>query len=408
MTYTRRTLESFIQKNAKNVPVLLVTGPRQVGKTSLLKQLSGTKRRYVTLDDPSKALLAREDPKLFLETFPPPILIDEIQYAPELLPFIKIYVDTHRKNNAFWLTGSQQFLMMNHVTESLAGRVGIVNLSGLSLLEERGQAILDTPFIPTHRLLKKRQPHILPLSLQQLYQRIWRGSFPAVALKKKTDWEWFYSSYLQTYLQRDIKTLSQIGDELSFLKFLRAAAARTGQLLNMADLARDADISPHTAKHWLSVLQGSGLLYLLEPYHNNLCKRMVKTPKLYLMDTGLACYLTDWSNPQTLEAGAMSGALLETFVVTQIIKSYWHNGKQAKLFYYRDKDKKEIDVLVVHNHTLYPIEIKKTASPTKEHIRHFQVLEKFKLTCGEGAIICLTDEFMPLTDKVYAVPVPFL
>jgi predicted AAA+ superfamily ATPase len=254
-------------------------------------------------------------------------------------------------------------------------------------------------------VISKREKHAGPISLEEVYTKIWKGSFPAIILKKNTDWEWFYSSYIQTYLQRDIKSLANVGNETAFFKFLRASAARTGQLLNLADMARDAEISPNTAKHWLSILQASGIVYLLEPYHNNLTKRMAKTPKLYFMDTGLACYLTDWLSPDTLESGAMSGAILETFIVVEIIKSYWHNGKQAKIFYYRDKDKKEIDLLIMQNQTIYPIEIKKTGAPNKDSIRHFSLLDKFKLKIGEGAVICFTDSVMPITKDVSAVPV---
>jgi predicted AAA+ superfamily ATPase len=405
MKYTERTLEKFLKNSAKNFPVILITGPRQVGKTTFLKHLGGKKRKYVTLDDPGKALLAKQEPKMFLEKFKPPVLIDEIQYAPELLPFIKMYVDTHKTSGLFWLTGSQQFHIMSGVTESLAGRVGILNLSGLSLFEQQGLAKYDEPFLPTKDTISKREKHAKPFFLKEIYTKIWKGSFPAIILKKNTDWELFYSSYIQTYLQRDIKSLANVGNETAFLKFLRSAAARTGQLLNLADMSRDAEISPNTAKNWLSILQASGIIYLLEPYYNNLTKRMTKTPKLYFMDTGLACYLTDWLSPDTLESGAMSGAILETFIVVEIIKSYWHNGKQAKIFYYRDKDKKEIDLLIIQNQTIYPIEIKKTGSPNKDSIRHFSLLEKFQLKIGEGAVICFTDTVMPITKDVNAVPV---
>lgn len=406
--YLPRTLESFLDRVEKQFPVLLVVGPRQVGKTTLLQHLSRKKRKYVSLDDPSLAQLAKEEPSLFLQRFEPPVLIDEIQYAPELLPFIKMHVDERRQKGSFWLTGSQQFHLMKGISESLAGRVGVVNLLGLSFKEMQRQAHFARPFIPTTLQLKVRQKISRSISLNSCYQIIWKGTFPAVALHSNMDRDLFYSSYIQTYLQRDVRDLANVGDTSSFLKFLRAAATRTGQLLNMSDMARDADVSPTTAKNWLSILEASGLVYLLEPYHNNVTSRMIKAPKLYFLDTGLAAYLTEWSSPETLEAGAMSGAILETFIFTEILKSYWHNGKRAPLYFYRDKDKKEIDLLIVQNGTIYPLEFKKTASPGKQAISHFRVLEKLKKPIGEGAVICLAKELLPLTATNHVIPVAYL
>lgn len=248
----------------------------------------------------------------------------------------------------------------------------------------------------------------MPLDLKQLYRQIWRGSFPALTLNRDADRDLFYSSYVQTYLQRDIRDLSRVGDELAFLRFLRTCAARTGQMLNIAELARDADIAPNTAKNWLSILQTSGIVYLLEPYHSNVTKRMVKTPKLYLLDTGLCAYLTEWSTPETLETGAMSGFFLETWIIIEVIKSFWHSGRRAPIYYYRDKDKKEIDLLIVQDATVYPLECKKTSAPKKEDIQHFSVLEKMGMQVGPGALICLIDRALPLTEKVTALPVAVL
>ncbi|MBU6475866.1 MAG: AAA family ATPase, partial [Alphaproteobacteria bacterium] len=261
--YIERTLEGFLKKAAGQFPVTLVTGPRQVGKTTILQHLSKDERTYVTLDDPTLATLAREEPSLFLQRFKPPVLIDEIQYAPELLPHIKMAVDKERKNGMFWLTGSQQFQLMQGVTESLAGRVGIVNLLGLSLKELQHHAGKAVPFLPTEKQLQDRLKISSSLSLQDIYRVIWRGSYPALALNDKADRDLFYRSYIQTYLQRDIRDLANVGDEGTFLKFLRATAARTGQLLNMSDMARDADVSVTTAKRWLSILEASGIIYLL-------------------------------------------------------------------------------------------------------------------------------------------------
>jgi len=408
--YVKRTLENFLGKATAQFPVMLVIGPRQVGKTTVLQHLSKKLRTYVTLDDPTLAALAREEPTLFLQRFKPPVFIDEIQYAPQLLPFIKMQVDKKQKSGLFWLTGSQQFQVMQGVTESLAGRVGIVNLLGLSQFETQDLALKHTPFLPTLDILKKREKAIGPNqapeeNLINVYKRIWRGAFPAIALNGTKDRDLFYSSYVQTYLQRDVRDLANVGDAGAFLKFLRAAAARTGQLLNLSDMARDAAISVPTAKRWLGVLEASGILYLLEPYHTNTTKRLIKAPKLYILDTGLCAYLTEWSSPENLEAGAMSGAMLETFIFTEILKSYWHNGKRAPLYYYRDKDKKEIDLLILRDKTFYPLEFKKTASPNKDSMRHFKVLEQLNSPIGEGGVICLADTLLPIAKNVSAIPV---
>ena len=403
--YTARTLEGFFRKAASQFPVMLLTGARQVGKTTFLRHLSQDERAYVSLDDPLILKLARDDPALFMQRFPPPVLIDEIQYAPGLLPYIKMEVDRDRKPGLFWLTGSQQFHLMKGVSESLAGRVGIMQLLGLSRRECAGRSQESVPFIPTPEDIKQRIQSGGSLSLKELYKIIWRGSFPAIALEEVTDRNLFYSSYMQTYLQRDIRDLARVGDEMAFLRFLRAAAARTGQLLNLAELARDADVAPNTAKNWISILQTSGIVYFLEPYHTNVTKRLVKTPKLYFLDTGLCAWLTEWSSPETLEAGAMSGAILETWIVTEMLKAWWHDGRNAPFYFYRDKDQKEVDLLIVLDGTIYPLEIKKTASPDKNDVRHFEVLKKLKLPVGPGGVICLATQMIPLTAAVSAIPV---
>lgn len=402
--YLTRTLESWFKEASRQFPVLLVTGARQVGKTTFLRRVSEPERTYVTLDDPLVLALAKSDPALFMQRFPPPVLIDEIQYAPELLPYIKMACDQRRSPNLFWLTGSQQFQMMRGVSESLAGRVGVLQLLGFSRRELLGRGETSKPFLP----LPEKTETGSPLDLMELYRLIWRGSFPAIASGEQGDRDLFYSSYIQTYLQRDIRDLARVGDEMAFLRFLRAAAARTGQLLNMADLARDADVAFNTAKSWLSILQASGIVYLLEPYHSNLTKRLVKTPKLYFLDTGLCAHLTQWSTPETLESGAMSGAILETWVIGELLKSYWHNGRQAPFFYYRDKDKKEIDLLIIQDGTIYPLECKKSASPGMGDIRNFGVLANLKMPVGPGAVICLAQQSLPLGPAVRSVPVACL
>ena len=399
--YIKRTITNILRKASAQFPVLLITGPRQVGKTTCLRHSAGPERTYVTLDDPQARILATEDPGLFLQRFAPPVLIDEIQYAPELLPLIKIAVDSHGNKGDYWLTGSQQFHLMSNVSESLAGRVGILQLLGFSARELADGAGERSGFSPQNF----RPAGDKALGLMDLYQRIWRGCFPAIAIDDEMDRDLFYGSYVQTYLQRDVKSLMNVGNETAFMKFLRAAAARTGQMLNIADMARDVDIAPNTAKKWLSVLEASGLVFLLEPFHSNLTKRLVKAPKLYFLDTGLAAYLTQWSSPQTAEAGAMSGAFFETWALAEIIKSYWHAGKSAPIYYYRDTDKGEIDLLIVQDGTISPVEIKKTSAPGKKDVRHFSLLKKLKMPIGPGAVLCMTQSPMPITETVQAVPV---
>lgn len=408
--YLHRTLESFIKLANRQFPVLMLTGPRQVGKTTLLKALgeqegTQTSRRYVTLDNPMLLALARDEPALFLQRFPPPLLIDEIQYAPGLFPYLKEAVDAQGGKGLYWLTGSQPFHLMQNVAESLAGRVAVMHLQGLSMSEALGGGSAVRPFLPEPTAPVARGEAAVT-SLAAIYAHIWRGAFPALyaAGDAQADRDLFYGSYLQTYLQRDVRDLAQVGDLMAFTRFLRSAAARTGQLLNLADMARDVGVAPNTAKHWLSILVASGLVWLLEPYHTNLSKRLVKTPKLYFLDTGLAAYLTEWSSPATLEAGAFSGAIFETWVVAEMLRSYWHNGKQAPLYFYRDKDQKEIDVLIVRDGRAHPVEIKKTVQPGHDAVRHFAVLEHLGLDIGAGAVVCLTPEFMPITAQVHALP----
>lgn len=403
--YVARTLEAFVA--SCRFPVLMVCGARQVGKTTLLKHASQSDRTYVTLDDPLVQSLAREDPALFMQRFAPPVLIDEIQYAPQLLPYIKMAVDRQRTPGQFWLTGSQHFHLMQGASESLAGRVGIVQLLGLSMRERMGRGPA-APFLPTPDAVGDRVRTGGSLGLKELYRLIWRGDFPAIALDEQMDWGLFYSAYVQTYLQRDIRDLARVGDELAFLRFLRAAAARTGQMLNLSDLARDADVAPNTAKTWLSILQASGMVYLLEPYYTNLTKRLVRSPKLYFVDTGLCAYLTEWASPETLEAGAMSGPILESWIMSELLKSYRHHGRLAPFYYYRDRDGKEIDLLVLQDGTIYPLEFKKTASPHKNHVRHFQVLKKLNRPVGCGGVVCLAEQSLPLAEAALSIPVSAL
>lgn len=405
--YTERTLGGHLAKASRQFPVVLVTGARQVGKTTLLRRMSEPKRTYVSLDDPRLLALAREDPALFFQRFRPPLLIDEIQYAPELLPYIKMEADEAHRPGLFWISGSQQFHLMKGVSESLAGRVAVLRLLGLSRREMTDHAD-DKPFLPEPARIAKLARESGTLSLPDLYRQIWRGSFPAIALNAGADRDLFYGSYLQTYLQRDVRDLAEVGDQLAFIRFLKAAAARTGQLVNVAELARDADVAPNTAKKWLSILDASGLVWLLPPWHGNVTKRLVKAPKLYFLDTGLCAYLTEWSTPKTLESGAMSGQILETWVIAELLKSYLHHGLVPPFHYYRDKDKKEIDLLIVRDGTLYPLECKKTASPDRDDIRAFHTLAGRGTPTGTGGIICLAKDALPIADGILSIPVAAL
>lgn len=402
--YLTRTIEPTITELTTQFPVLLLTGPRQVGKTSILQHLKEPNRTYVSLDDPTISMLAKNDPAIFLQKYKPPLIIDEIQYAPELLPYIKIMVDNSKQQGLFWLTGSQKFHLMQGVSESLAGRIAIIDLLGLSQKEITKNPNMNKPFIPEDELLQQLAKTSSNDDVVGIFDKICRGSFPKLINDPTISTEIFYSSYIQTYIERDIRQLANIRDTGLFLKFLQVAAARTGNLLNLNDLACETEISINTAKNWLAILEASGIIYLLQPYFSNISKRLIKTPKLYFLDTGLCCYLTNWFDARSLEASAMSGNLLETWVISEIIKSYWHNGKKAPIYFYRDKDKKEIDLIININNKLFPIEIKKTANPKKAFLKNFNLLDKTNLRAS-GGIICFYNDLLPITKDTYSIPV---
>ncbi len=421
MTYIKRAAEDTILRLSEMFPVLLVTGPRQVGKTTLLQRLAdtqkskGLERKYVTLDDPDVRYLANHDPALFLQRYSPPVLIDEIQYATELLPYIKMSVDSSRKKGDFWITGSQVFRLMNNVSESLAGRVGIVNLLGLSDAEIYQEP--SEPFNTDPKQLMGRLSVRTPHGLNEIYSRIFRGSMPELYADKNIDWETYYRSYVDTYLQRDIRDLAQVADEMQFFNFMTIVAAHTSKPVIYEELASMAGVSAPTAKKWLSILVSSHIIALVQPYHNNALKRVVKMPLLHFLDTGLAAYLLKWGNPEALEKGAMSGAFFESYVFSEIYKSYLNAGKEPPIFYYRDRDQKEIDLLLYQNGVLSPIEIKKAASPGKASIKNFDVLkpateaeafgglESLKVEIGTGSVVCMANDLLPIDEKNWYVPV---
>ena len=392
--YIARHMEQVLEQINTQYPVLLVTGPRQVGKTTMLEHLAqkeGRGRETITLDDLTVRELAKTDPKMFFQLHRPPLLIDEVQYAPELFPYIKMMVDERRQPGDFWLTGSQLFSMMEGVQESLAGRVALLQLSPLSY----GELIADggtTPFRVDLPALTQRQAARPALDTPAIFQRIFTGGMPALASGQYASPNIFYSSYISTYLDRDVRRLS----------------ARTGQQVNYKGIADDAEIDQATAKNWLHILEALGIVFLLRPYSNNVLKRTVSTPKLYFYDTGLVCYLTRWSSPETAMNGAMSGALLENYAVAEIMKTYQNAGQESFLYYYRDKDAREIDLLLEQDGKLFPIEIKKMASPPKKLTKVFELIDKSPLERGTGAVLCMADNLGAFDQNNLIVPIALI
>jgi len=405
--YIKRHIEEALKSAINEKGALCVTGARQVGKSTVLKTLF-TKHRELVLDEGRLLRLALEQPEEFFEQFPPPVFVDEIQYAPSLFSSIKIYLDKTGAKGAFLLSGSQRYEMMSGMTESLAGRVNLIDLYGLSMREILGDDFREE-FLPTQEYLKKRAPK--PLHYNEVWENIWRGFFPEI-VESNTDWSRFYSSYVRTYLDRDVSKLAQVGNLLQFEKFMAAMAARTGQLLNIADVAKDTGISQQTAERWLSILVASNIVYLLKPYYNNVLKRLIKTPKAYFLDTGLASYLVGWDNAQVLQNGAMAGAMFETFVIGEIIKSWTNVGgvtPNMNFYYFRDRDGNEIDLLVKRNGVLYPIEIKKHINCDKGDIAAFRQLDKIPdMKRGEGCVVCMANDVFPITATDKAVGVRYL
>lgn len=397
----KRSIGNTIEDISRHFRVVLLTGMRQVGKTTVLRDLCGDSRTYVTLDNLADLQLAKTDPVLFFQTYKTPILIDEIQYAPELFRQIKMIVDNSDEKGLVWMTGSQQFEMMRNVQESLAGRAVVLDLLGLSLRELYGKSDNSEPFVPSMDCLSSGPAK----GLDETFQRIWQGFYPEAALMDSRYWNTFYSSYVRTYIERDVRDQLKIVDQLSFYQFMKVIASRTGQEINLAGIAKDCGISANTAKSWLSVLEASGIVYMLPSYSNNITKRVTKHPKLYFLDTGLCAYLTDWTSPKTLSSGAMRGAIFETFVLGEILKSYYNNGRECQIYYYRDSDGAEIDFVISVDGMLHPIEVKVAATPSPDMVRHFKVLESQKQNVGTGAIVCLTDRKRPLSDKVVAMSV---
>ena len=408
--YIKRHIEKEVIKASKAYPVVMVCGQRQVGKSTMLFNIKNKKTNYITLDDMNIRKLAKKDPELLLETYKAPLIIDEFQRAPNILLSIKKIIDKNRlsnnkSNGLYWLTGSQKFKMMKNVSESLAGRIAVLDMSSLTSreIDNKPCIIFDGSL---YRFKKEYNYKKDYLDVDKIYKKIFLGGMPEI-IASKIDRNNYYMDYINTYIERDIKELSQVGNLDSFNDFLIYMAARTSQELKYEDISKNIGISAPTAKAWVSILERTGLIYILKPYHNNITKRLVKTPKVYFMDTGLCSYLCSYDTSKSLQNGAMSGAIFETYVVTEIIKSYINRREKMDLYYYRDIDKKEIDLLIVKNGKVTPVEIKKSKSP-ENPTKNFSALTKLKMKINKGIIICMVDDFIPYDKQNELFPVSAL
>lgn len=415
MNYIQRSIETRLLQAMKAYKAVLVTGPRQAGKSTLLKQLFPA-RKYVSLDDPFLEEQANQNGSMFMMLNQPPITIDEAQRAPMLFRYIKMRCDESEEKGLFCLSGSQQFRLMKNVSETLAGRVSILELPGLSLRELQGDPFA-LPFLPTMEYLLERQKTVK--APKNLWQIIHRGSYPALQ-DPELEWAAFYADYVRTYIERDVRELSAVHDLDAFRRFMVAAAARTGSVLNCSNIASEVGKDLATIKNWLSILEASGIVYLLEPYASTALKRAIRAPKLYFRDTGLVCYLTRWLTDETLAYGAMNGPIFETFVISEILKSFSNAGLDYRYFasYYRGKDKiqrqkdgesmeidGEIDLILEENGVLYPIEIKTASRASADMSVAFQVLNKIpEKQRGMGAVVCLCPQPGQLRENVLQIP----
>lgn len=397
--YYKRTISEVVSEASKYFKVVLLTGPRQVGKSTLLERARKEGRQYVTLDDNADLALAKEDPVAFFQNYPPPVLIDEVQRAPELFMHIKRVVDASDKKGQVWLTGSQQFHLMRGVSDSLAGRVAVLSMQGFSQAEKQKDAG-RAAFMPDIPLRTKREA----LTQEAVFKEIVRGSYPQ--LWDGTPPQLFYSSYISTYLERDVRDIMDVSNVTTFLRFLRVIAARTGQLLNYDNMARDVGVSSPTVKSWVSVLETSGLIYLLPPYSGNMTHRMIKTPKLYFMDTGLCCHLCGIHSAETAMKGPMRGELFETYAITEILKSHWHHGLNPTVYFYRDTNQREIDLLIEAQGKLWPVEVKLSSTPKAHMVKNFGVIDDS--VRGKGALVCTAEKPVLMNRDVVSVPIGYI
>ena len=403
--YIKRHLEKILRNPDYTRGVMAVTGSRQTGKSTLVEQIARDMGMpSLTLDDVNRRESAKTNPKDFLAMSPTPLFIDEVQYAPELFPYMKMHVDKTKEKGAYYISGSQRFNMIKDLSESLAGRVGIFELLGLSMREINGDSF-DGPFVPAAGYLKNRRS--MPVKLPELWKIIHRGGYPELYSTPDIVWGNFYNDYINTYIERDVHRLENIGDTVKFYQFMQITAANSGNLFNVQGIASEIGINHPTCEKWLSVLRASNLIYLLPPYHSNVTKRAVKTPKIYFLDTGLMAFLTKWHTPEQIEAGAMSGAFFETFIFCEILKSFYNAGIDPRtyLYFYRDKDDNEIDFIINYNSKLHPVEVKKKSSPNARDIKAFRFIEKNEIYGrGSGAVICTDDSVLPLSEKDSIVP----
>lgn len=404
--YLERHIFSYFERMINQFKVILITGSRQVGKSTMLKEKLCSRYEYVVLDDFNELDLAKNDPALFLKNHKIPLIVDEVQRAPDLFLQLKYVVDQSPEKGKIVLTGSQSYKLLQKVSDSLSGRVCIIDMASLSM-REKLQLDFNLCFLPVDEYFDARSEKLK--KYDNLWSHIQRGSMPEL-YAENMEWEPFYRSYVRTYLERDVAELINVKNLIKFNNFMKCLAARTGELVNADAIARDVGVSVKTIQEWTSILESSGIICLLHSYENNITNRTVKTPKVYFMDSGLVCYLVGWSSPQVAMNGAMSGALFENFVISEIIKSYYNSGHDGQnLYFYRDKDKHEIDLIIEKDGILYPVEIKKSSRPTMDMARHFSVLSKIPgKTSGNGCILCQCEKKMYLSDNIVALPIEYL
>ena len=410
--YLSRHLQHLLLQLIEQFPALLITGPRQVGKSTLLQHI-GENYRYITFDNPLVLNQALDDPTLFFLNYSGKLILDEIQYAPGLFSSLKWEIDKQKQNGQFLLSGSQAFQLMQSVSESLAGRIVILKLQGFSLREIH-QVAFYRAFVPDDAYLHDREAQLKPYP--NIWQTIHQGYMPRL-YEQETNWDIYYASYVATYIERDVRQLTNVTNSSDFMRFMVAVAARSGELLNYSNVSQEVGVSLDTVKRWLTILQTSGIVYLLQPYSNNHLKRIIKTPKIFMLDTGLMAFLTKWLTPETIQQGAKSGQFFETFVVSEIIKSYYNQGIiEPPLYFYRDTNQKEIDLIIADGNTLYPVEIKTTATPTKKMAKSFEVLKNSlnrntqnnEIYLGKGVIINQYPETYWLAEDLVALPVNYI
>ncbi|MBQ3544853.1 MAG: ATP-binding protein [Lachnospiraceae bacterium] len=415
MEYIHRAIEDIVKESANNFKAVLVTGARQTGKSTLLKHLY-PEIKEISFDDPFAEEQAKNNPDMFMMLNEPPVFLDEIQYVPSLFRYIKMSCDKSNDKGLFFLSGSQPFKLMDMVSDSLAGRIAIIEMTPLSLREIMNDEF-KTPFLPTLEYIQER--NISVKKPDNIWKIIHRGGYPEIQ-DQNMDWNMYFSSYIKTYLERDVRELAAVQDLDAFRRFMVACAARTGQMLNYANIAEEVGKDANTIKNWISILEASGIVYILEPFANSALKRVIKTPKMYFRDTGLVAYLTRWLTPDTLANGAMCGEIFETFVISEILKSYSNRGLDYKYFvsYYRGKDKirkkkngdivqeeAEIDFIIEENGILYPLEIKLNANVTADMTAAFRVLDDLsEKKRGMGAVVCMCSMPGMLRENVLQIP----